>query len=242
VTSAALYESRIRHVRNAPLASSFTYGSYQWLVDLDQLPSLPRLIRPLAVFSAADHLGDPARTIRGNVESFLSGNGVDLAGGRIVMLASARVLGYAFNPLSVFWCYRAPGDLACVVAEVHNTYRQRHCYLLRTDARGRADVEKQFYVSPFNPVDGWYRMSLPEPGRQLALTVTLHRPGEPPFVASVRGTRKAATTGQLIRATVRHPWPTLATSARIHARGLRLWVRGLPVVPRPAHCPQEGVQ
>ena len=80
------------------------------------------------------------------------------------MLAHARVLGYVFNPLTVFWCHRADGALACVVAEVHNTYRQRHAYLLRTDDRGRAQVPKRFYVSPFYPVDGGYRMCLPEPG------------------------------------------------------------------------------
>lgn len=242
MTSAALYECRIRHVRTAPLPSSFSYGSYQWLVDLDDLPSLPRLLRPLASFRSADHLGAPARTIRQNVDVFLAGNGVDLAGGRVVMLASARVLGYVFNPLSVFWCYRSGGDLACVIAEVQNTYRQRHCYLLHTDARGRAEATKQFYVSPFNPVDGHYRMSLPEPSRRLALTVTLHRPGSPPFVASVRGTRQDATTAQLLRAMFRHPWPTALTTLRIHARGIRLWARGLPVAPRPVHCPQEGVQ
>jgi uncharacterized protein len=70
----------------------------------------------------------------------------------------------------------------------------------------------------------------------------LHRPGAPPFVASVRGRRRDATAGQLLRAAIRHPWPTLVTTALIHAQGLKLWARGLPVVTRPAHCPQEGVQ
>ncbi len=238
----ALYDTSIRHVRTAPVANAFTYRSYSWLVDLDDLPRLPRLLRPLASFRAADHLGDPARSIRQNVESYLGGNGVDLAGGRITMLASARVLGYVFNPLSVFWCHSADGALACVIAEVHNTYGQRHCYLLRTDERGRAEVGKQFYVSPFNPVDGRYQMSLPEPGGTLALTIALHRADGPPFVASVRGRRWAATAAQLLRVTARHPWPTLGVTVRIHAQGIRLWARGLPVVRRPAHHPQEGVQ
>jgi DUF1365 family protein len=242
VTLPALYDCQIRHVRTAPLTSAFTYRSYSWLVDLDHLPRLPRWLRPLASFRAADHLGDPARSIRENVEAFLGGNDVDLAGGRITMLASARVLGYVFNPLSVYWCHAADGSLACVLAEVHNTYGQRHCYLLRTDERGRAETDKAFYVSPFNPVDGRYQMSLPEPGSRLALTITLHRPEGPPFVASVRGIRREATTAELLRVTARHPWPTLSTTARIHAQGIRLWARGLPVIARPAHQPQEGVQ
>jgi DUF1365 family protein len=238
----ALYECTIRHARSTPLRNAFTYRTYQWLVDLDDLPRLPWWLRPLAAFDAADHLGYPRRGIRENVDAYLAANGIDLSSGRITMLTHARVLGYVFNPLTVYWCHAADGALACVVAEVHNTYGQRHCYLLRTDARGRAEVAKEFYVSPFYPVDGSYRMSLPEPGDRLSLTIALHRPGEAPFVASVRGHRRAATPAGLLAAAARHPWSTAAVTARIHAQGLRLYARGLRVARRPRHCPQEGVQ
>jgi uncharacterized protein len=237
-----LYECSIRHVRSAPLRNAFTYRSYQWLVDLDALPNLPGWLRPLAQFRAADHLGDPRRTIRENVDSFLARRGIDLGGGRITMLTHARVLGYVFNPLTVYWCHNAAGSLECVLAEVHNTYQERHAYLMRTDSRGRAEVFKEFYVSPFYPVDGSYQMSLPEPGERLALTIALHRPGQPPFVASVRGKRRPATTSELLAAAARHPWSTAAVTGRIHAQGLKLYARGLPVARRPRHCPQEGVQ
>jgi uncharacterized protein len=238
VTAPVLYDCTIRHVRTAPVANAFRYRSYLWLVDLDALPRP----RPYAAFLAADHLGDPDRSIRQNVTQFLAQSGICIGSGQVTMLANARVLGYVFNPLTVYWCHRPDGTVACVLAEVHNTYGQRHCYLLATDSRGRAEVSKEFYVSPFNPVDGGYRMSLPEPGDRLALTVTLHREHGPPFVASVRGTRRPATGGQLARSIVRHPWPSLAATARIHAQGLKLYARGLPVVPRPAHHPQEGVR
>jgi hypothetical protein len=128
-----------------------------------------------------------------------------------------------------------------VLTEVHNTYRQRHCYLLRTGPDGQARVPKEFYVSPFYPVDGSYQMSLPEPGERLALTVTLHRPGDRPFVASVRGMRRVASPAQLLRLAVRHPWSTAAVTARIHAQGLKLYGRGLPVAARPREHRQEGV-
>ena len=240
--SAALYECRISHVRTAPLRNAFRYRGYQWLVDLDDLPRLPPWLRPLASFRARDHLGDPLRSIRANVDSYLAGRGIDLNGGRIVMLANARVLGYVFNPLTVYWCHRPAGGLACVIAEVHNTYHQRHCYLLRTDDTGRATVPKAFYVSPFYPVEGGYRMTLPEPGQRLALTIVLDRPDGHPFVASVRGTRTDATTGAVLLAAVRHPWATALVSARIRGQGLKLYARGLRPRPRPAHRAQEGVQ
>ncbi|MGA3154194.1 MAG: DUF1365 domain-containing protein [Streptosporangiaceae bacterium] len=240
--TAAIYECAVTHVRAAPLRNSFTYRMYQWLVDLDDLPGLPSWLRPLASFHAADHLGNPGRSIRENVDRYLAASGIDLHGGKVMMLTQARVLGYVFNPLTVYWCRDGSGDPACVIAEVHNTYHQRHCYLLRTDARGRAQVPKEFYVSPFYPVDGDYQMSLPEPGQRLALTIALHRPAAPPFVASVRGVRREATPAQLLASAARHPWSTAAVTGRIHAQGLKLYARGLRVAPRPAHPPQEGVE
>ncbi len=238
--SACLYECRVRHVRAVPLRHAFSYRTYQWLVDLDDLPRLPAGIGLLGSFRAADHLGDPRRSIRENLDLFLAGHGIDLGGGPVTMLAHARVLGHVFNPLTVYWCRRRGGPLECVVAEVHNTYGQRHCYLLRPDAAGRAAAAKDFYVSPFFPVDGWYRMALPEPGPRLALTVTLHRPDGSTFAASVRGQRQPATLPGLLRAAARHPASTAAVSARIRWQGAQLYRRGLRPQPRPPSAPQEG--
>ena len=228
-----IYECTITHTRTVPLRNVFSYGSYLWLVDLDHLPGRG----PLAAFLARDHLGDPGRGIRENLDRFLAARGIGRPH-RVTMLAHARVLGYVFNPLTVCWCHRADGTLACVVAEVHNTYRQRHAYLLHPDDRGRAEVPKQFYVSPFYPVDGRYLMSLPEPGDRLALSVVLARPDGSRFAAGVRG----RPCRSLFRAVLRHPWSTAAVAARIRCQGVRLYLRGLRVVPRPAHLPTEGVQ
>ncbi|MGD0065954.1 MAG: DUF1365 domain-containing protein [Streptosporangiaceae bacterium] len=235
---AVIYDCTITHARTAPLRNVFTYHSYQWLVDLDQLPRGPRL---LAGFDARDHLGDPDRSIRENLDHFLRERGVEV-GGRVMMLAHARVLGYVFNPLTVYWCHRADDSLACVVAEVHNTYGQRHAYLLHTDERGRAQLPKEFYVSPFYPVDGRYRMSLPEPGERLSLSVVLGRPDGHSFTASVHGRGVPATARALITAVGRHPASTATVAARIRWQGIKLYLRGLRVVPRPAHLPQKGVQ
>ena len=238
LTAPRLYECQISHARTVPLRNVFTYRSYLWLVDLDRLPR-PGL---LSTFSAKDHLGDPGRSIKENVARFLAARGVDTQGGRVLMLAHARVLGYVFNPLTVYWCHRADGTLACVVAEVHNTYGERHAYLLRTDERGRAEVPKEFYVSPFYPVDGGYRMSLPEPGDRLALSIVLSRGDKEKFSAGVQGRAVPATARTLAAAALRHPWSTIVVTARIRWQGSKLYLRGLRPVPRPAHQPQEGVQ
>ena len=214
--TARLFDAEIRHVRAAPVRHEVRHRSLLWFVDLDELPRLPRGLRWLARFEARDHCDEgaaPTGSIRENLEAFLAEHAVDLGGGRITMLAAARGAGYVFNPLSVFWCHDPGGGLRCVVAEVHNTYGQRHRYLLRTDGDGHAETEKRFYVSPFHPVDGHYRMSLPEPDEQLALTVSLHRPGAPPFVATVGGTSRPATTTAVLAATLRDPLRTWRTRA-----------------------------
>ncbi|MEO6885937.1 MAG: DUF1365 family protein [Jatrophihabitantaceae bacterium] len=242
VTAAgAIYDVEIAHVRTEPVHHEFRNRSYQWLVDLDDLPRLPLGLGALARFEARDHLGDPGKTIRQNVEALLGEHGIDLGGGAITMLANARSLGYVFNPLSLFWCHDRDGALACVVAEVHNTYGESHCYVVRTDDAGNTETEKQFYVSPFNLVDGFYRMSVPEPGRRLAITITLHRPGARPFTASVRGSREPATVLRVIGVAVRRPFESHRIRAVITAHGIRLWRKGLPIQPRPTRLrPTQG--
>ncbi len=238
----ALYDAQVRHVRRQTMDRAFTHDIYLWLVDIDALPRLPAWLRPFARFEARDHLGDPQRSIRRNLDAWLATQGVDLAGGRVLMLANARLLGYVFNPISVFWCHRPDGQLECVVAEVHNTYGERHCYLLRTDGAGRADTDKDFYVSPFLTVEGSYRMSLPLPDERLAISVSLRQEGSTALTATVVGSRRPATPASLARMLVRRPLMTYRTSALIRRHGITLWLRRLPVIRRPRHTPQEGVQ
>ncbi|MFJ2649521.1 DUF1365 domain-containing protein [Streptomyces sp. NPDC087420] len=242
VAPPALYTCRISHVRTAPRRYALRHRTYMWLIDPDHPPRLPRVLRPLARFDSRDHFGGGRPTIRAGLEAFLAAQGVELAGGRVTMLAHARVLGYVFNPLSLYWCHGPGGELRCVVAEVHNTYGERHCYLLRPDADGRAEAAKELYVSPFFPVDGGYSMRLPEPDGRLSLTVHLNRSGGRPFTATVHGERRPATVLTLLRLAVRHPWSTAVVSAAIRLHGIRLYLRGLPVRPRPHHRAQEGVK
>lgn len=232
----ALYATRIRHVRTEPVRRSYEHASYWWFVDLDDLPVLPGPFAALARFRGEDHLdGAPGDGLRTRVDDLLARHGVHLNGGRITALMNARVLGYVFNPLTVYWCHDPGNRLVCVIAEVHNTYGERHSYVLHTDGRGHARADKRFYVSPFNDTSGAYRMTLPEPGEDLHLAVTLHREGHDPFIAVVTGERMPATGANIARAQARAPWAPLAVSAYIRAEGLRLWAKGLPIQPRPAH-------
>lgn len=241
----AIVDAEIVHARTTPVRHSFTYRSTTWLVDVDDLPRPPRALRPFARFLADDHFPEPATpgaTLRDRLDAHLRGAGVDPPTGRVTALLSPRVAGYVFNPISVFWCHDADGALAYVVAEVHNTYGQRHCYVVRTDERGDARVGKEFYVSPFNPVDGTYRLRLPEPGRHTVfVSVTLERPGQRPFVATLRGRVRPATAGAVLATQLRTPFAPAVVAARIRRHGIALWLRRLPVVARPEHTRQTTI-
>ena len=181
-------------------------------------------------------------TSRRNVERFLIKRGVDLGvGGRIVMLANARVFGHVFDPLTVFWCFGVDRGLRCVVAEVHNTYGERHAYLLTPAPDGKVDVDKQFYVSPYNDVTGDYAMHFTLTDHHVGVTIALRRSGHTVFDASFTGTPAPATTATIAGFALRRPLMTLRVAALIRLHGIRLWLRGLPVVERPRHVRQEGV-
>jgi uncharacterized protein len=238
----ALVAGQIMHRRPGPVRHAFRHRVYQWLIDLDSVPRQPAYLRPFASFSSADHLGDPRLTIKANVETYLARRGIDLGDrGRVLMLAGARVLGYVFDPLSVFWCYDSSGRLACIVAEVHNTHGERHAYLLHPDQAGTAVTGKDFYVSPFFDVTGtyWLRFIL-RPDR-VSTTVVLRRAGAVAFTAAFRGRPEPATRRTLTRLLIRQPLMTQRVSALIRLHGIWLWLRGLTVRPHPHHIRQTGV-
>jgi uncharacterized protein len=232
----ALVVGWVTHQRYRGLRHGFRHRLYQWLVDLDSLPTPPRYLKPFAGFLSEDHLGDSAQGIKHNVEYFLAQQGIDLGGrSRIVMLANPRILGHVFNPLSVYWCFESRGDLVAVVAEVHNTYGERHAYLLRPDDRGSAQTQKRFPVSPFFDVTGNYVLRFTLARDLVATTVTLRHGDVIAFTATFAGRPEPATPWALARRVVRTPLMPQRITLLIRAHGTWLWLRRIPVQPHPLH-------
>lgn len=227
-TEPRVFATTITHTRRGPLRKRFTNRSHMWVVDVDHLPDHGTLGR----FEARDHLGDATRSIRDNVENFLALNGVREPIGQILMATNPRALGFCFNPISVFWCHDRTGRPVATVVEVHNTYGDRHAYLL--PASGKETVAKQMYVSPFHGVEGEYDVVAPVPDDRLRIAVRL-RTGE-------RDHFDATLTGRLATPSL---WRTATATSigalLIRVHGIALWLRRLPVQPRPHHR-QEGVR
>ncbi len=230
----ALVVGRVHHVRHHP-PRSFTHGHYQWLIDLADPPTMRGPLRALADVRAADHLGgvEDFEALRGEVIRRVRTEGIDLPEDvRIVMLAHARVLGHVFDPMSVFWCLDPGGVVLAALVEVHNTYAGRHAYVVRPDERGRCEITKDFYVSPFTTVDGSYAVRLRLSARRVSASVELRQAGRPVLTASVSGVVHPVSAGRLLRVAVRYPLMPQRVSALIKAHGILLWLRRHPITPR----------
>ncbi|OFE17952.1 hypothetical protein BA895_13670 [Humibacillus sp. DSM 29435] len=237
-------DGTVTHTRRAPLTNTFTTAHYQWLVDVDRLPGFRWPLSLFAGFDARDHLdsGSLGGGLRGDVERFLQARGVTLTpDDRVLMLANARVLGHVFDPLTVFWCVRPDNTVVAVVFEVHNTYGERHAYLLDLDETGGTSIDKAFYVSPFNDVSGTYAVQLTLRPDRVTVSVRLDRDGERILTAVTTGAPVAATPQALTTLIRRHGLMTQRVTALIRLHGIRLWLRRLPVMPRPRHT-KEAVR
>lgn len=228
-----LYRTRITHLRRAPVHHYFEHQGYSWYVDVDHLPEVPLWLRPFAQFDPNDHFeGAPTDTLRQRIDAFLRDRGVELDGGRITALLQARVLGYVFNPVSLFWCHDTAGVLRHVVMEMHNTRGNRHAYLLPPGPNQVSMTPKKLRVSPFHGVDGYYLVRAPYPDEELDVTVSLHRDNEPAFVATLRGTRRPATVGEVLRLQAVAPLAPLMTALEFRVQNLTLLLRRVPVARR----------
>ncbi len=238
----ALVKGEVRHARFHPIEHAFRYRAHQWLIDVDQPSVTPRLLRSLVSFQSRDHLGSPELSLGENVRAFLAAQDVSWSAHKVIMLAQARTLGYVFDPLSVYWCYAADGTLEGVLAEVHNTYGERHGYVLELDDNGVGHAAKDFYVSPFFGVFGDYQLKFVLDGDKVGAFVTLKQDGRVVFTGSFTGTPQSVTSLRIIGVALTQPLMPHRVALLIRAHGVWLWIKKLPVVRRRRHLEQKGAR
>lgn len=253
----ALYVGDVRHRRRRPRRNAFRYGLYHVLLDVDELPALDREVRgfgygrrAVTSFHDRDHLAGEDRPVREQLAALLAARGIELPHGPVLVLTNLRVLGYVFDPVSWWFCHHLDGRLAFVVAEVHSTFGEVHCYVLddlehRADGTVRAGADKVLHVSPFLGTDGLaYRFTFVPPRTVPDERVTVHvevlDADGIVLDATQRGRRVELHGASLARALVRYPLVTLRTIVLIHRQAVRLWRRGVPVHRRPIR-PEDAV-
>jgi DUF1365 family protein len=247
--AACLYVGRTTHHRLAPRPHRFSYRIFQLLLDIDRLDEafaglkLIRLGRTgLVSFDPGDHGSRGETPLRTWVETQLSEASVTARAHRIRLLAFPRILGFVFNPLSIFFVHDANERLEAVIYEVNNTFGQTHAYVLPAtgEAREHQAADKVFYVSPFYRVEGGYRFHLAAPDERFDLVIVKQLQGRPDFTASIISHRRPLTDAHLLRLSLAMPFMTLGVVAAIHWQALRLWIKGAPFGVRPPG-PKAGV-
>ena len=231
----------VRHERLRPVANRFAYPTFFLLLPMRRLrespvAALPRNRFGLVSFHDRDH-GDGRADSLAWLDGVLAEHGVADADGEVWLHCSPRVLGFAFKPVSFWYCHRSDASLAAVVVEVNNTFGERHCYLLSGEglAFGHEQrARKVFHVSPFCSVAGEYRFRFMRTASRTVVRIDHHDAGGPLLRTSVSGALQPIDTRRLRAAFFGMPLMTLLVVARIHWQALRLWAARVPFFRKPA--------
>lgn len=240
----ALYVGSVMHRRLRPRVHRFRYRAFWLLLDLDEVPHLARRLRWFShnsfnLFSLhdADHGDGSATPLRLQVEQRLSAAGIDIDGGMVRLFCMPRTLDYGFNPLSVFFCHHADGTLAAMLYEVHNTFGERHSYLIPVGMQSevlRQSCRKTLYVSPFLEMDMRYEFRVTAPSDRVVIGIVASAADKPVITACLAGQRKDLNDRALLAIFLAIPAITAKVMLAIHWEALRLWLKGLRPHPRPA--------
>jgi uncharacterized protein len=251
--ASALYRGGVFHSRLRPRQHRLNYRVFWVLLDLSEINALDARLKTfsrgrfnLLSFYDRDHGDASGRLLRVQVEAKLAEVGVDIGDGAIRLLTMPRVLGFVFNPISLYFCHHEDGRLAAMIYEVTSTFRERRSYVLPvlaedSDAgRFRQQIDKSLYVSPFMDMDMHYDFKGRPPAETLAVSID-GSDGEGLLIATtMTGERRPMTDRALIAAALSMPLLTLKVVAAIHWEALKLWLKRVPLTRKPDATP--GVQ
>lgn len=240
----ALYPGHVTHARLRPKEHRLAYRIYSLLLDLDELGTLDRQLKLFSVdrfnvfsFFAKDRGDGSGLDLRGQVEQAMRGADVEPDGGKILLLTMPRLLGFAFNPLSVYFCHGRDGGLRAILWEVDNTFHQRHAYMIPVKAGEGHEIvqhcDKAFYVSPFMDMDLRYTFRVTPPAEKLSIRIDTFDETGLVLTARHLARRQDLTDRALLKAFFAIPLLTLRVVGGIHWEALKIWIKGISLRPKP---------
>ncbi|MBV1707737.1 MAG: DUF1365 family protein [Hyphomicrobiales bacterium] len=244
VAAASLYRGKVMHARLQPVGHRFSYRVANLLIDIDRLDEAGRQSRFFSVgrpnlmaFYPEDHAPHHEGQLRAAIDAMLGSAG--LVADRVLLLCYPRIVGFVFNPLSVYYCFSG-GELVALIYEVRNTFGEFHSYIAPVAPGSSANTgirqtcAKRFYVSPFMDMDLHYHFRLKVPARRLTLRILETSGATPVFAASFSAAQYPLDSQQILRVFFALPMMTLKVVAAIHWEALRLWLKGMRLRGRPS--------
>ncbi|MEW8625138.1 MAG: DUF1365 domain-containing protein [Candidatus Thiodiazotropha sp.] len=241
----SLYLTQVMHKRDFPVNYRFSYPVFSLLLDLDRIEEECRSLSLLSLdrfnlltFKRKDHGPRDGSCLKSWAKKVLADQGIELGDGSVQLLCFPRILGYAFNPISIWYCYHTDGSLKALICEVNNTFKEHHFYLIHNRGKDlswpvNAIKEKQFHVSPLIGMNGEYHFSFHKPGKRIGVVIREYQSNRLMLTASQAGNSYPLSDRRLLYALVRTPLMTFKVMAAIHWQALKIWLRGAQFFAKP---------
>ena len=238
--NSSIYNGTVIHKRFKPKIHYFKYKVFSLLIDLSELENLSKKIKffsynkfNLISFYEKDHGNRDGSSLVFWVKKNLKDNNINFENVKIKLLCYPRILGYVFNPLSVFYIYDESEKLVCILYEVKNTFGEQHTYIFRVDNDQKLyqhNCSKKFHVSPFIEMNCKYFFRLLKPGEKISVIIDQYQTDEKILYASQDGQRVDFNTKELIKSYFKHPLMTFKIISAIHFEAFKLWIKGIKFI------------
>jgi len=238
--TSSIYNGTVIHKRFKPKIHYFKYKVFSLLIDLSELEYLSKKIKffshnkfNLVSFYEKDHGNRDGSSLVSWVKKNLKDNNINSEDVKIKLLCYPRILGYVFNPLSVFYIYNIDEKLICILYEVKNTFGEQHTYIFKVDNNQNLyqhNCSKKFHVSPFIEMNCKYFFRLLKPGEKISVIIDQYQTDEKILYASQDGQRVDFNTKELIKSYLKHPLMTFKIISAIHFEAFKLWLKGIKFI------------
>ncbi len=240
IKESCIYNGHVIHKRFKPKKHFFKYKVFSLLIDLSEVHEIEKKISffsynkfNLISFFDKDHGVRDGSSLTEWVKNNLKKTRVENEGIKIKLLCYPRILGYVFNPLSIFFVYNSNSSLIAILYEVKNTFGEQHTYVFKTNPSEKNiqnNCEKKFHVSPFMDLSSKYYFKILDPQNKLSVVIDQRDKDGKLLYASQDGLKSELSSKNLILSYIKHPLMTFKIISAIHFEALRLWVKGIKLI------------